>query len=92
MTTAVTYSDGIASPPPRAHPRGAELARIARLRAASATCLVRDEGADGIGAFLDRLDRQDLYALVTVLAAMVPDDCPMDDLLAWVDPALSVVA
>lgn len=73
------------TPIPRAHPGGGMLVRSARDRAASLVCMVRDESADSVGAFLDRLDRQNLYALTVVLACMVPDDRSMDDLLDWID-------
>jgi len=48
--------------------------------------LVREEGPDGIGDFLDRRTRQGLYGLVVALAAMVPDDQPVEDLLEWLVP------
>lgn len=71
--------------PPRA---AGTVARHALNRATELVVMVRDEGTDATGAFLDRLDRQGLYALAVTLAAMVPDDQPVDDLLAWVDGAL----
>lgn len=56
------------------------------------TCLVRDESADGIGAYLDQLTTAQMYGLIVALAAMVPDDQPAADLLAWLEPTLAVVA
>lgn len=73
--------------PTRALPR-AEASRAAVNaieRAATLVTLVRDEGPDSIAAVLDRCDTQGLYALVTVLAAMVPDDRPVHELLAWTE-------
>jgi hypothetical protein len=54
-------------------------------------CLVRDGDQAGIARRMYSLLRQDpqddgmrrLYALVVVLAAMVPDDQPLPELLAW---------
>lgn len=77
---------------PRAHPDGERLAKVALQRATALICTVRDEGADSIGAFLDRLDTQDMYALTTVLAALVPDDHATDDLLSWLAPRLAVAS
>jgi hypothetical protein len=49
--------------------------------------MVRDEGPCAIGAFLDELDRSDLYALTVALAAMVPvDTATPDELLSWLEP------
>lgn len=48
--------------------------------------LVREEGPDGLGEFLDRRTRDGLYGLVVALAAMVPDDQTPEDLLAWLVP------
>jgi hypothetical protein len=53
-------------------------------RATQLACLVRDEGRDGIGDFLDTLTMQQLYGMCVALAAMVPDDRPVHELLAWV--------
>lgn len=58
---------------------------VAVMRAQSLVCLVRDEGADGIGAFLDELDTDALYGLAVALAALVPDDRPAAELLSWLD-------
>lgn len=71
-------------PPPRAT-QGGVAARSAIIRATALTCLVRDDGPDTIGAYLDDLNLDQLYALVVTLAAMVPDDQRVDDLLGWVD-------
>ena len=57
-------------------------------------CLVRDGDQAGIARRMYSLLRQDpqedgmqrLFALVVVLAAMVPDDQPHLDLLAWLEP------
>ena len=54
-------------------------------RAGELAVMVRDESRETIAEFLDRLDRQGLYGLVVALAAMVPDDVPQSELLAWVD-------
>lgn len=87
-----TFTPGMPTTIPRAHPDGTRLANSARVRAANLICTVRDEGADSIGHILDKCDRQALYALCVVLAAMVPDDVPASELLAWLEPRLSVVA
>jgi len=65
--------------------QGPMAARSAVMRAQHLAGLVRDEGPDGIGAYLDALEPDQLYALVVALAAMVPLDTPVADLLAWVD-------
>lgn len=54
-------------------------------RGAQLACMVRDEGREAIGEFLDGLDVQDLYGLAVALAAMVPIDRPASDLLEWID-------
>lgn len=85
-------------PPSRALPKAKAnyAAHIAVRRAGELAVMVRDESRETIAAFLDPLDRQNLYALVVALAAMVPDDVPQADLLAWVDeldqPALMAAA
>lgn len=48
--------------------------------------LVREYGPDLIDDFLARRDRYQLEALVVALAAMVPDDRSVDELLAWIRP------
>ena len=47
-------------------------------------CLVREQDADGIGRFLAGVREGEVPALLVVLAAMVPVDEPVGDLLAWV--------
>lgn len=74
-------------PPPRTLENPQPIVTAALNRARSLICLVRDEGPNAIGEVLDRCDTQALYALVTVLACMVPDDQSMQDLLAWLDEA-----
>ena len=66
-------------------PQGDTAARVARRRAAHFTALVREEGPDGIGTYLDALELEQLYALVVTLAAMVPVDTPAAELLAWLE-------
>lgn len=51
--------------------------------AADLACMVRDEDVAGIAAQLGKLDCQQFYALAVVMAAMIPDDQPVGDLLAW---------
>lgn len=70
-------------PPPRTT-QGTIAGRSALVRSAAFVCMVRDEGPDATGAYLDALDRAQLYALTVTLAAMVPDDVPAAELLAWV--------
>jgi hypothetical protein len=73
-------------PAPRPAPVNVDqLAGYSIRRATDLVCLVRDHGTDATGALLDRLDRQGLYALAVTLAAMVPDDRSVDELLAWMD-------
>jgi len=45
---------------------------------------VHDEGRDSAGQLLSSLTDTDRWALLIVLAAMVPPDAPVGDLLAWV--------
>lgn len=81
--------------PPRTLPasKAGVTARHAIDRASELACMVRDEGADAIGGFLDDLDRQALYALTVTLAAMVDIDRSPDELLAWIhENRLRVVA
>lgn len=66
--------------------QGGHAARDAVVRAQALACLVRDEGPDGTGAYLDALTRDELYALTVTLAAMVPVDQPAAELLAWLEP------
>lgn len=65
------------------HQRGV-LARLSLNRATEFACMVRDQGPDTTGAYLDRLTRQDLYGLVVTLAAMVDIDRPTDELIGWI--------
>lgn len=46
--------------------------------------IVREENHEGIGRFLAALAPWEWPAFVVTLAAMVPDDRPVGDLLAWV--------
>lgn len=52
--------------------------------AADLVLRVRDEGRDSIGHLLITLTPEERWALPVVLAAMVPPDLPVGDLLAWV--------
>lgn len=65
--------------------QGTTAARIAMGRAQHLAGLVRECGPDRIGAYLDGLTLDQLYATITALAAMVPDDVPVSDLLGWLD-------
>ncbi len=58
-------------------------------RASELAVMVRDESREAIGRYLDRLDRQALYAVTVTLAAMVDPEQSLEELLEWVDgPAL----
>lgn len=72
--------------------QGTRAGYIAMERAQAMACLVRDESADGIGAYLDRLDRNALYGLTVALAAMVPIDTTAEALMGWLEPTLEAVA
>ncbi len=72
--------------------QGTRAAVAAIERAQSLVCLVRDESADTIGPYLDELTTDQLYALVVALAAMAPDDIPVDELLSWLSERLAVAA
>ena len=52
--------------------------------ACSLACRVRDEDPAEIHRDLDRMPDPELIALVTVMAAMIPDDCTPGELLAWI--------
>ena len=84
--TITAYADN------RRPPQGENAARSAIIRAQHFAGLVRDEGPEGIGAYLDQLEPEQLYALTTALAAMVPLDVPVAELLAWVDTAQEAAA
>lgn len=71
--------------PTRTHPAGHTLVLPAINRATALATLVRDEGPESIARILDPLNRQQLYALVVALAALVPDDRSVRELLAWLD-------
>lgn len=76
----------IAAYPPARPAQGGAAAGNAIRRAQTFACLVRDEGPDGIGAYLDALTGDQLYALTVALAAMVPIDQPATELLGWLEP------
>lgn len=65
--------------------QGTRAGSSAIVRAQNFVGIVRDEGTDAIGAYLDNLNRTDLYALTVALAAMVPHDRTPAELLAWID-------
>jgi len=48
---------------------------------------VHDDGPGEVAALLTRLDTAELYALTVTLAAMVPTDRTVTELLAWNDVA-----
>lgn len=70
-------------------PAGALIGQRALKSATELVSMVRDEGPDTLGEYLDRRDRQALYGLVVTLAAMVPDDRSVEDLLEWLPVASS---
>ena len=74
-------------PPPRPT-QGSIAAKNAIERAQTLACMVRDESADTIGAYLDGLTTDQQYALTVALAAMVPIDVSADALLDWLEPTL----
>lgn len=51
--------------------------------AADLICRVHDDGPEATGALLASLSDEQRWALPVVLAAMVPPDRPIADLLAW---------
>lgn len=87
----MTTPPRIIVPPPRPT-QGTKAAKAAIERAQNLACMIRDESADSIGAYLDALTTNQMYALVTTLAAMVPVDRSADELLDWLEPTLAVVA
>lgn len=78
----VEYVDGIHTPVTRASD-DPKLALASLNRAMNMIVVVRDEGADSVAAILDPLDRQELYGLIAVLAALAPDDVSHHQLLSW---------
>lgn len=72
-------------PAPRVHPDPQPVVVTAMNRARALVCMVREEGSESIGELLDRCTPDDLYALCTVLACLVPDDRSIQSLLAWLD-------
>lgn len=64
--------------------QGTHAATQAIRRAQTFAGLVRDEGPDSIGAFLDNLTGDEHYALTVTLAAMLPIDHTPADLLDWI--------
>lgn len=81
--TSLTLGRRLELPPPRPA-QGWRVVQPAIDRASHVACLVRDEGPDRIGEYLDRLTVDELYALVVTLAAMTPVDQPAATLLQWV--------
>lgn len=67
------------------HPDGERLAEEAVRVAQRLACAIRDDGAYEVARITDPLSREQLVALAVALAAMVPLDRPVADLLAWVD-------
>lgn len=65
--------------------QGTHAANGAIQRAQYFAGMVRDHGPDAIGAYLDELTPDQHYALTTTLAAMIPLDVPVSDLLAWIN-------
>lgn len=55
------------------------------LNALALVGLVREEVPFTVGLHLAKIDRQQLEHLTIALAAMVPDDRPLSELLAWTD-------
>ena len=70
------------------HPDGDRLAEVAVGRAQRLACAIRDDGAWEVARITDDLSRDELVALAVVLAAMVPLDRSVADLLAWVQQPL----
>lgn len=66
--------------------QGGKAARAAIARAQRLAGMVRDESTDTIGPYLDAMDLDQLYAITVTLAAMVPLDTPVDELLGWLEP------
>lgn len=66
--------------------QGGVAATAAIRRAMRLAGMVRDEGPDTIGAYLDPLTPDQLYALTVTLAAMVDVDRTEEELLGWLQP------
>jgi len=69
------------------HPDGDRLAEAAVQRGQRLACAIRDDGAWEVARITDPLSRVELVALCVALAAMVPLDRSVADLLAWLDDA-----
>lgn len=54
--------------------------------AAELAAVIRDADQSRIARLLLRKTDRELFALVITLAAMVPDDRPLPDLLGWLEP------
>jgi hypothetical protein len=78
VSTAVIHPERAA-----AYARGDLAERMTGVACALA-CLVRDEDAGTVGAFLDTLSPDEVRALLIVQAAMIPLDVAPAELLAWV--------
>jgi hypothetical protein len=55
-------------------------------QAADLACRIRDEDPADIHADIGNMNHAYLVELVTVMAAMIPDDKPVSELLAWIAP------
>lgn len=73
----------VAVDPATATRLGALAARLVPV-AADLVVRVHEEGRESIGELLGRLNDEERWALPVVLAAMVPPDRPVSELLAWV--------
>lgn len=65
--------------------QGTKAANSALVRAQHLAGMVREQGVDSIGPYLDALTPDELYALTVTLAAMVDLDRSPAELLAWLD-------
>lgn len=65
--------------------RGDYARRVALPRALRFVEVVHEEHRSGIGAFMAALSRDEIEAVMVVLAALVPEDVPVARLLAWTD-------
>lgn len=68
---------------------GHQLAARAVERAVRVVAGIRDEGPYTVAEVTDTLQRQELVALVTALAAMVPADVDPGQALAWIESQAS---